>query len=482
MPERDHLVVVLPGIGGSVLAPPDRPDRPVWTGGPRSAGLLARPERLSVGARPRLLPVGLVRDLTPFGVWTAVHGYDRLMRMLAGLPGAVVDDGTPAGRDPDATVVAFPYDFRLGAADAARRLDDEITARLARLWPGDDPRRPRVIVVAHSMGGLVARYWLTSPEAAARTRALLTLGTPHRGAPKALDVLTHGIDVKVGRLTGRNGALLDVLRGWPAFHELLPRHPVVADTARPGVLLRPHEVPLPWLTGPAAAAFAVHRHIEHHWDRMPRGDGPETIPRIGYGHSTLRSARWDGTALTVTKDAVPGLDVGDWAPDLGDGTVPAYSALPLEMERHSPDGMRTPLRHGPIGGLSGVAALVESYERRPAWIPVRGEERPVVLGADLDEVAAAGHTVPVSARLRGATAAPDGECWAVVTGIDAPTGPAVHHEVALDRDGATGAFHGELPALGPGLYRVRLAMEEVPDAGDVETEDVLEVVDADGDG
>jgi hypothetical protein len=34
----DHLIVVLPGIGGSVLAPPDRLDEPVWSAGVRDVG------------------------------------------------------------------------------------------------------------------------------------------------------------------------------------------------------------------------------------------------------------------------------------------------------------------------------------------------------------------------------------------------------------------------------------------------------------
>ena len=43
-----------------------------------------------------------------------------------------------------------------------------------------------MIVVAHSMGGLVARYWMGPLGGWRVCRALITLGTPHRGAPKAL--------------------------------------------------------------------------------------------------------------------------------------------------------------------------------------------------------------------------------------------------------------------------------------------------------
>lgn len=61
-------------------------------------------------------------------------------------------------RLPGANVLLFPYDFRRGVAHAAMRLRDEIDARLHGL--SESERAGRVIVVGHSMGGLVARYWL----------------------------------------------------------------------------------------------------------------------------------------------------------------------------------------------------------------------------------------------------------------------------------------------------------------------------------
>jgi len=47
------------------------------------------------------------------------------------------------------------------------------------------PEGKRVDLVAHSMGGLVARLALTSPATAARVGTLVTLGTPHAGTHAA---------------------------------------------------------------------------------------------------------------------------------------------------------------------------------------------------------------------------------------------------------------------------------------------------------
>jgi hypothetical protein len=108
VPDREHVVLVLPGIGGSLLAPPGALDRPVWSASPRDLGLLRRPEALSTAAHPRLVPVGLVPTRKAMPFWTPVHGYNGLLRRLGALPGAVVDDGTPARRDLTVTREASP--------------------------------------------------------------------------------------------------------------------------------------------------------------------------------------------------------------------------------------------------------------------------------------------------------------------------------------------------------------------------------------
>ena len=211
-----HLIVVVPGIGGSVLAGPD--GRSVWDLRP---GALVRdvidPERLAIDRE--LTPTGLVDDLAVLRPWLVIPGYGALTRLLRRQFGAglcVVDhhDGTevPAAVD----VLRVPYDFRRSVEHSADVLGRAVTAAV-----GDSGRR--VVVVAHSLGGLVARYWIGPGGGARHCRALITLGTPHRGAPRALDWLVNGAGV--GPL--RSPSVTRVLRGWPSVHELLPQYPAV---------------------------------------------------------------------------------------------------------------------------------------------------------------------------------------------------------------------------------------------------------------
>jgi len=46
-------------------------------------------------------------------------------------------------------------------------------------------------LIAHSMGGLDARYWITHLDGASKTVSLTTLVTPHRGSPAADYVCSH---------------------------------------------------------------------------------------------------------------------------------------------------------------------------------------------------------------------------------------------------------------------------------------------------
>jgi pimeloyl-ACP methyl ester carboxylesterase len=132
--------------------------------------------------------------------------------------------GTTAPEEP--TYHVFTYDWRRDLVEAARRLHDMVE-RLAEERGDPDGR---VNIVAHSMGGLVARYYLRYGTAepsddqpvtwagARRIRNLVVVATPSGGAIHSLEALLYGSRVGLSYTT----LAAPVIARMPAVYELLP--------------------------------------------------------------------------------------------------------------------------------------------------------------------------------------------------------------------------------------------------------------------
>jgi pimeloyl-ACP methyl ester carboxylesterase len=86
-----------------------------------------------------------------------------------------------------------PYDWRKGACDQNdRAIDAKVDQAL------EDSKAPQVVLVAHSLGGLVARHYLCRGENAKKVRALIAVGTPWLGTPKSARALRYGFSFGLG--------------------------------------------------------------------------------------------------------------------------------------------------------------------------------------------------------------------------------------------------------------------------------------------
>ena len=125
-------------------------------------------------------------------------------------------------------VQAFWYDWRLDLASIADALREQIDR-----WFG--PTSP-VNLVAHSMGGLVARtYLLRHSDRWAKGGQLLMLGTPNHGSFAIPQVITGALDtvrrLAILDLTHTRRELLDVFNTFPGSIEMLPSPLVMPNMA-----------------------------------------------------------------------------------------------------------------------------------------------------------------------------------------------------------------------------------------------------------
>jgi hypothetical protein len=460
MPRLKHLVVVIPGIGGSEL---EGNDGLAWGGSlPLVWRALTQPDRLDL--ERSLRPVGLIRGITLLPGWTIARDYSVLIDDIrTTFDNVLLDEGHPDRPQLNADVLLFPYDFRQSVVRSAAALDATVRARLERRTGVGAPTQ-RVVVVAHSMGGLVARYWLGPLGGRSLCRALITLGAPHRGAPKALQWLVNGVPLPFTTDATR------ILRGWPGAYELLPRYRAVWNQAAQAPAY-PHELAPAWPIDADAVrrAFDVHREIEDAWAQPPSApEAPELIPFVGAGHRTPEWATWDETRLSVTKD--PPSQPAAWLPDnglRGDGTVPGLSAIPIELSDQPASWRQSPHRHGTIAATREITQLLLQYAAG-SLAAVRGGVAPAPtspprLGLDLDECCVHGAPVPLRVELNGAPDQADAQVWAEVAPEGAHAAPT---RLRLERDG--GEWRGTFTGLGPGLWRVRVSATGVtPEPADV---------------
>jgi len=253
------------------------------------------------------------------GIWTPVEGYAGLVRFLRKPRFELVEDRPNAPDTPPGNLVLFAYDWRLSNRWNATLLKERVERSLDR-WRNSAPQRKaaKVVFVCHSMGGLVARWYLERQGGAEIARALVTLGTPHRGALTALANLVNGVTKGIGPL---KLDLTQFARSLPSSYQLLPEYACIQ--AAGDDLLKTTELTLPQLDQDRVRAGA-----EFHRELNEATPFP-SLPVVGIGQPTPTTAR-------IVDDGIEPLNTIDEEDLMGDGTVPRLAAKPLRMsERDS---------------------------------------------------------------------------------------------------------------------------------------------------
>jgi pimeloyl-ACP methyl ester carboxylesterase len=231
-------VIVIPGVLGSQIVN-RRTGEVVWPSAFRSSddglSLPATPE-LSAN-RDELVASKILETARLARIAPEVYVYHGLLRALEEFGGYREGsiDHPPEGGDAD-TFYVFPYDWRRDNVETARLLVKRVEALKLKLGRPD----LRFNLVAHSMGGLVARYAAMygdrdlppagaepRPDWAGRTfvNKIFMFGTPNEGSAEAFATLLEGYSVTEG--LRRRVRLLnklsreDVLTA-PSIFQLLP--------------------------------------------------------------------------------------------------------------------------------------------------------------------------------------------------------------------------------------------------------------------
>ena len=319
-------VLILPGIMGSRLgtaAPsPHVPELlwidPVQIGGGRLKALVLPPDELVAD-----LPI------EPMGV--LLQAYARLILKLR-----------IAGCRPS----FHAYDWRLGI--------DELGSALARrIAAADEP----VNLIAHSMGGLIARV-AAGLLPTRLLRKLIMLGTPNHGSFAPVQALrgTHPFVRQISSLDRQHSAdalAAGVFNTFPGIYHLLPprRGGEKLDLLDAGVWPVDGPMPLRHLLGQVKAARA---HLAAPDSRMSH--------IIGVNQTTV---------VTVRRTAA-GFEYG--SNSNGDGTVPVARANMQRLQAYYVDES-----HGNLpGNLKVIRAIIDLLRRGrtralPArWTPQRG--------------------------------------------------------------------------------------------------------------
>jgi hypothetical protein len=295
-----------------------------------------------------------------------LHGFEPYTPLLRRIRQVVADP---------AAILEFAYDWRLPVEFNAHLLATAITTHLQqwRAHPAQeearraaaDPRPARLVLVAHSMGGLLARGLSLIPGAtdggvqAVDIRTTITLGTPFYGSAKAVVLLNTGSGAPLPMPHRRLRAVAATM---PGVYDLLPTYRCLHATDATGVedvvrFTPAHVVAVGGDRELAEAALAHHDRLETTelvGHRAVVGVAQRTWQSLRLNAGTVlaeeKSYRWDGEDLLRDGYGRP-----LYTDRRGDGTVYRGAAAPLGIQ--SPP---IPLaqQHGALASSSEAADFV----------------------------------------------------------------------------------------------------------------------------
>lgn len=329
------LIVIVPGILGSVL---EKNGEEIWSvSGQGIKNIVFGSKNLTLGQDdPKKENLGdgikatrLIEDVRIIPGFFKVDGYTQTTKLISDhfsnvTKGNIYEDP----EEKAANLYHFPYDWRRDNRASAGILQKLINKRLKCWREHSGNQNAKVIILAHSMGGLVSRYYLEVLGGWRDCKALFTFGTPYRGSINAINFLANGYKKLFIDLTG-------VMRSLTSIYQLLPIYPVLKiDDEFHRIAETP--VPLPNINADKVAeALKFHREIESAVESNQKEEPYHlfsTCPIIGVQQPTLQSAELKEGKI-IASETLPRIMENRYDLVDGDGTVPHVSAIPIEFSK-----------------------------------------------------------------------------------------------------------------------------------------------------
>lgn len=416
-----QVIVFVPGIMGSELVLPGESE-PVWPPTPWEA-TVGGYRRTSQLLHPDLCASKIIRSV-------CIDFYGSILDALE-------DSAARTG----GILVPHPYDWRRDLDALGVELGAHLDSIVAAHGPDTE-----IVLVCHSMGGLVTRGWLERPAAAATpgvkaTRLAVFLAVPHEGAPMAF---ARAIGVGGGSvgMTADDQRRLSAAPGFPAAYQLFPPaalQPIwQMDSAVPFEGLSVFDPSLVNSHGLSASHLQAASSFARHLDPNRKPAACRYFSVASATHETM--TRFDMAHGTISPVIVTGA---------GDGTVPVRSATALPVATAYVDADHVGITqhettHALLAMLIGAeppGVIAASAKNAPA---ISVSPKFATVGEDYEIIVLPGNSAPLTGTVAIEREVADGQFEA------GETVPVVAASAGVRTIAITG------PALPSGRYRVRL--------------------------
>jgi pimeloyl-ACP methyl ester carboxylesterase len=357
---KKNPVIIVPGIMGSYLNKNEPGQPEVWMNLEKMAlpgddSYLYDLAMNSAGwPDGNLLPTDIIRNVLNRNIFQ-------------GLISELIDNGYEENKD----LFVFPYDWRYfiewsaGEGDpfplvkSLKEKVDEIKAQSGA---------EKVDIIAHSMGGLVAKYYLRQYGESSVDK-FIDIATPHFGAPEAFKILMYGDNMgieKLGLSILNPNTIKNISQNIPSVYELLPSinyfnnstqdyiyyiydmHDLDENAVK-GRLNYSQSLEFMKNTGRNSWLLDKSADLHNYLDNYsPAGKGVKTYNIVGCGEPTL------GQVFVLNKEKSGGNEYG-LKYISGDGTVPLRSAEGMISDKIL---YASGASHPYLPGADGVKQLV----------------------------------------------------------------------------------------------------------------------------